>query len=40
MRDSGGADSDLRDRVGTTLVLRVRGRIGDGRTGDDDSAPD
>ena len=36
---SGGADVDLRER-GTALDRRARGRVGGGRIGDDDSAPD
>ena len=39
----GGADIDLRDLRGgrvVTIDLRARARVGDGRTGEEDSAPD
>jgi len=37
---SGGADIDLRDLRSDPLCLEVLGRIGDGRMGEEDSAPD
>ena len=42
-RGWGGSEADFldaRDEGGLTLVLRVLGLVGEGRTGEEDSAPD
>jgi len=42
-RDWGGSEADFldtRDEGGLALVLRVLGLVGEGRTGEEDSAPD
>ena len=41
--DWGGSEADFlgaRDEEGLAVVLRVLGLVGEGRTGEDDSAPD
>lgn len=43
MGDWGGSEADFldaRDEGGLALVLRVLGLVGEGRTGEEDSAPD